>query len=82
MTILKRFPYALAVALFALTAGARAQSTSIEVAADEARVEFSSRGPLAEMRITDRARSARPSPSLLWESARRTWQTARSTRRS
>lgn len=48
---LKRFPYALAVALFALTAGARAQSTYIEVAADEARVEFSSRGPLAEMRV-------------------------------
>ncbi|HKQ53285.1 MAG TPA: hypothetical protein VJT74_13005 [Pyrinomonadaceae bacterium] len=64
MTTLKRFPYALVFALFALTGGARAQSTAIEVAADEGRVEFSSSAPLAEMRIEIFA----PSGELVFDS--------------
>ena len=64
MTTLKRFPYALVVALFALTAGVRAQSTAIEVAADEGRVEFSSPAGLAEMRIEIFA----PSGELVFDS--------------
>ena len=64
MTTLKRFAYALVVVLCALTAGARAQSTSIEVASDGRRVEFSSQGPLAEMRIEVFA----PSGELVFDS--------------
>ncbi len=64
MITLKRFPYALVVALFAVTAGVRAQSTAIEVAADEGRVEFSSPAGLAEMRIEIFA----PSGELVFDS--------------
>ncbi|HEY0376352.1 MAG TPA: hypothetical protein VGC87_05280 [Pyrinomonadaceae bacterium] len=64
MTILKCFPYALVVSLLALTAGVRAQSTAIEMASDEARVEFSSPARSAEMRIEIFA----PSGELIFDS--------------
>ncbi|HWT01893.1 MAG TPA: hypothetical protein VN256_16720 [Pyrinomonadaceae bacterium] len=64
MTFLKRSPCALALALFALTAGARAQSTAIEVASDEGRVEFSSPSRPAEMRVEVFA----PSGELVFDS--------------
>ncbi|HJU56267.1 MAG TPA: hypothetical protein VJ715_16915 [Pyrinomonadaceae bacterium] len=64
MTFPKRFPFALALCLFALTAGARAQSPAIEVASDEGRVAFSSDGRLAEMRVEVFA----PSGELIFDS--------------
>ena len=64
MTFLKRFPCALALALCALAPGARAQSTAIEVASDEARVEFSSPSRPAEIRVEVFA----PSGELVFDS--------------
>lgn len=64
MTFLKRFPCALALVLFALTASVRAQSPAIEVASDEGRVEFSSPSKFAEMRVEVFA----PSGELVFDS--------------